>query len=61
MNKQDYPKETFKLLGLTWEDEYASTGSTVTTEALKKIYDKIAEWENNGILSIAKGLEKYKK
>jgi hypothetical protein len=61
MNKQDYPKESIKLLGLEWKEEYVSTGSTVTTEALKLIYDKLQQWEDDGILSIAKGLEKLKK
>ncbi|MDR0733586.1 MAG: hypothetical protein LBF08_05965 [Dysgonamonadaceae bacterium] len=62
MNKPDYSKEIFRLLELNWDDsECTSTGSTVTTEAWKRIYEKIAAWENNGILSVAKGLEKYKK
>jgi len=62
MLKQEYPEQIFKILDLNWnQNEHTSTGSTVTTSALKAIYERLKQLEDCGGLSIAKGIEKFKK
>jgi hypothetical protein len=58
MNKQDYPKQIFKLLKLEWEHEiHTSKGGTVTAKAWEEVYNKLEQWDRTGILSIVEGLE----
>ncbi|MCL2131849.1 MAG: hypothetical protein FWH36_05290 [Lentimicrobiaceae bacterium] len=62
MTKQEFPREVIRLLGLNWQpDIHTSSGGTVTARAWEDVYNQLLLWENLGILSIAKGLELYKK
>ena len=61
MTKQEFPETVFRILDLNWdENKHTSSGGTVTAQAWKDICDKLLLWEKYGILSVAKGLEKFK-
>ena len=62
MKKQDYPEEIFRILELSWDkDVHTTAGAQSQKQAWVEVYEKLKQWEDSGIISIARGLEKFKK